>query len=470
MTFYEMLCAKTPFEGLSSTTPTAVYSAIVNGKVKPPTHFYPGITKALSAFVMKAIDKDRDNRFANANEMLRELERLERSGETTVPDTKPNRPPYNPLPTPEKRKDPSEVPTRYDWFPTKKRRNMGIFAGSFAVILLIIFGIWASRKTPPKNTAPSNDSETVAKVNSTLTLEQQKEMIKVEGGTFTMGGTSEQGSEAGSDEKPTHEVTVSSFYMGKTELTVGQFKEFIEATGYKTGADKDGGSYIWTGSNWEKKNGVNWSCDTKGEQRPASEMNHPVMHISWYDAIEYCNWLSEKEGLTHCYTIDKENKDPNNNSENDKQKWTVTCNFKANGYRLPTEAEWEYAARGGNKSKGYKYSGSNNLDEVGWYGAYNNSGNRTKEEGTSEVGKKKANELGIHDMSGLVYEWCWDWYGEYSTGSKTNPTGPSTGSYRGLRGGSWSYDSGFCRVAFRGYGSPDSWDDSGGFRLLRTIL
>lgn len=119
---------------------------------------------------------------------------------------------------------------------------------------------------------------------------------------------------------------------------------------------------------------------------------HPVNHVSWYDVIEKFNRLSKKEWLRKCYIINKEAKDPNNNSEYDKQKWTVTCNFTANGHRLLTEAEWEYAARGSNKSNGYKYSGCDFLKEVGSYGADNKSGNRTIEEGTSEVGKRQANK------------------------------------------------------------------------------
>jgi formylglycine-generating enzyme required for sulfatase activity len=298
------------------------------------------------------------------------------------------------------------------------------------------------------------------------------EMIKVEGGTFTMGATTEQGSKAESDEKPTHEVTVNGFYIAKTELTVGEFKEFIDATGYKTSADVYGGSVVWYGGDDAKLvPGVNWRCDPKGEKRPETEMNHPVIHISWYDAIEYCNWLSKREGLTQCYTINKKKKDPNNKNiyETDKQKWIVNCNFKANGYRLPTEAEWEYAARGGNKSKGYKYSGSQNLNEVGWYGAYMAGGNRTYEEGTAEVGKKLANELGIYDMSGNVWEWVWDWYGSYPTISQTNPKGPASGSFgRGLRGGSWDYPAEYCRSANRDYVFPGYMFIFSGARVSRT--
>jgi formylglycine-generating enzyme required for sulfatase activity len=176
--------------------------------------------------------------------------------------------------------------------------------------------------------------------------------------------------------------------------------------------------------------------------------------------------------LTQCYTIDNKKKDPNNKNQYDGQKWIVSCNFKANGYRLPTEAEWEYAARGGNQSKGYKYSGSDKMDEVGWYGAYNNNGNRSLYDGTAAVGLNLSNELGIYDMSGNVYEWVWDWYGEkyYLRLERTNPKGESFGSGRGLRGGSWDDGSEYCRVAARHDYFPDNRDFYSGFRLLRTIL
>lgn len=230
-------------------------------------------------------------------------------------------------------------------------------------------------------------------------------MVYVEGGTFQMGSNS-----GDSDEKPVHSVTVSSFYIGKYEVTQKQWTEVM-------------------GSN---------PADFKGD-------NRPVESISWYQAVEFCNKLSQKEGLTPAYTINGRN---------------VTCNWNANGYRLPTEAEWEFAARGGNKSKGFTYAGSNNIDEVAWYDS--NSGSKTQ-----AVGTKKANELGLYDMSGNVWEWCWDWYGSYSSGAKTNPRGPS-GSYRVLRGGSWYSSALYCRSAFRDGGGPDDGHDNSGFRLLRS--
>ncbi|MDX9870037.1 MAG: SUMF1/EgtB/PvdO family nonheme iron enzyme [Candidatus Cloacimonadales bacterium] len=231
----------------------------------------------------------------------------------------------------------------------------------------------------------------------------------VQGGTFQMGSTS-----GGSDENPVHSVTVSSFFIGKYQVTQ---KEWLSVMG-------------------------NNPSNFKGD-------NRPVEQVTWYDAVEYCNKLSKKEGLTPAYTINGYN---------------VTCNWSANGYRLPTEAEWEYAARGGNKSKGYTYSGSNTVDNVAWCSSNSNSQ-------TYDVGTKAPNELGIYDMSGNVWEWCWDWYSSsyYSSSPANNPTGPSSGSYRVDRGGSWGHNGHDCRVARRSRNSPGNSRHYLGLRVLRTI-
>jgi formylglycine-generating enzyme required for sulfatase activity len=203
-------------------------------------------------------------------------------------------------------------------------------------------------------------------------------MVLVEGGSFQMGDK-----EISSNEDPVHAVTLPDFYIGKYEVTQEE---------------------------WQAVMGDNPSL-FKGEK-------HPVDTVSWYDIIDYCNKRSEKEGRTPCYTRTGDD---------------VTCDFNADGYRLPTEAEWEYACRGGEKSRNYRYSGGNDADQVAWYDE--NSADRTH-----AVGGKKANELGIYDMSGNAWEWCWDWFdpGYYKTGETgpvQNPTGPPSGANRSYRGG-----------------------------------
>jgi len=288
-----------------------------------------------------------------------------------------------------------------------------------------------------RNTVTLNEGDEVKEV---VKMEEGSDVpegfVLVEGGTFMMGST-----EGHDDEKPVHRVTVSDFFISRYEVTVSDFQKFINATGYRTDAERGDGAYVWTGK-WEKKADASW----KNPYMRQSDQD-PVVCASWNDAVRYCNWISELEGLTPAYTI-------SGNS--------VTWIESANGYRLPTEAEWEYAARGGNQSRGYTYSGSSSADEVAWYDG--NSGNKTH-----PVGQKKPNELGLYDMSGNVWEWCWDWYGDYGSSSSTDPKGPSSGSSRVLRGGSWGSLSRRLRTAnCHGY-LPDLRDLHGGFRLFRTL-
>ena len=200
------------------------------------------------------------------------------------------------------------------------------------------------------------------------------EMVEVRGGTFRMGATSEQGSDAYDGEKPVHSVTLSGYYIGKTEVTQALWKAVM-------------------GSN---------PSEFKGDDLP-------VERVSWYDCQEFIRELNALTGQN---------------------------------FRLPTEAEWEFACRGGNNSRGYKYSGSNYIDNVAWY-----DGN--SEDKTHPVATKLPNELGLYDMSGNVWEWCSDWNGKYSSGAQTNPKGPYDGSYRVIRGGSWIFSVGYCRSSRR---------------------
>lgn len=231
------------------------------------------------------------------------------------------------------------------------------------------------------------------------------------------------------------DVILSDFYIGKYEVTQ---KEWVEVMG---------------------SNPSQFIGD-----------NMPVEMVSWYDAVEYCNKRSIKEGLEPYYNIDKNKKDPNNLSDYDHIKWTITINAGANGYRLPTEAEWEYAAGGGQMSKSYTYSGSNNADEAAWN--WRNAGDQylsgdwnwpiieNNNSKTKAVGGKKPNELGLYDMSGNVREWCWDWYGDDLDHS-------SGGSYRVVKGGGWVGDIHSIELSFRGKFEANGFGADQGLRVSR---
>ncbi len=275
-------------------------------------------------------------------------------------------------------------------------------------------------------------------------------MVFIEGGTFQMG-SEDKGVEG---EKPIHKVTVDDFYMGRFEVTVAEFAAFINATDYKTDTDKDGGSYMWNGDDWEKQIGVNWQYDAAGKLRPSMEYNHPVLDISWYDAVAYCNWLSEKHLFQKVYTI--------NGTK-------VTANWNANGYRLPTEAEWEFAAR--SRGSNHKWAGTSSEADLAAYGNYDERSIKDGYAYTAPVGSFRCNDSGLYDMSGNAWEWCWDWYG-YDYYKKSidaiNPRGPDSTSLRVLRGGAWYGKPTHLRCTNRYVGSPDGRYLKMGFRLSRT--
>lgn len=231
--------------------------------------------------------------------------------------------------------------------------------------------------------------------------QQYPEMIKVEGGSFEMGDLNGLGEV---DEQSVHNVTLATFSIAKTETTVQQWKSFCKETGRKMPKLPD------------------------YESEDFLKDDHPIVYVNWQDAVDYCNWLSNKTGKL---------------------------------YRLPTEAEWEYSARGGKLSKNFNYSGGQNLGMTGWY--HDNSG-----VGTKPVAQKRPNELGIYDMSGNVSEWCSDWYdGKYYASSPaTNPKGPISGYYRVLRGGSWDGSEISCRVSNRSLFAPTYPNSDWGFRVV----
>jgi formylglycine-generating enzyme required for sulfatase activity len=250
--------------------------------------------------------------------------------------------------------------------------------------LALLLAISCNRPANPKELSPEQQA---------ILKRIADNMVAVEGGTFTMGCTEEQGNECSDDEKPAHQVTLSNFSIGKYEVTQEE---------------------------WEAVMGKNPS-HFQGARRP-------VEMVSWNDIQQFLERLNQLTGKN---------------------------------YRLPTEAEWEYAARGGKHSKGFRYSGSNDLDSVAWF-----DGNSMKQ--THNAGQKQPNELGLYDMSGNVWEWCNDWFDAtyYGGSEEQNPPGPAKGEGRVLRGGSWLLSARICRVSFRFINLPEIGNLDYGFRLV----
>jgi formylglycine-generating enzyme required for sulfatase activity len=213
-------------------------------------------------------------------------------------------------------------------------------------------------------------------------------MVVVDGGTFIMGASNDD-ADANDNEKPAHQVTLSGYAIGETEVTQALWLAVIGSNP----------SYFTPSYSYDEN------------------LQRPVEMVSWNDCQTFITKLNQITGKN---------------------------------FRLPTEAEWEFAARGGNLSNGYRYAGSNNVDDVAWkYGTSNGT--------THAVGAKYPNELGLYDMSGNVYEWCLDWYGRYSSGIQTNPIGPTSGSDHVFRGGDWMENAMACRVSYRNFGSDGKW-------------
>ncbi len=283
----------------------------------------------------------------------------------------------------------------------------------YSVPLIISSTTTLKAKAFKAGTIPSNTASVIYTI--TITIPVPANFVFVAGGTFNNG---------------TSDVTISSFYIDKYELTQSSYQSIMDVNP----------------SYWQ-------------------QTDRPVEQVTWYNSIEYCNKRSIAEGLTPCYSYLTYGTNPetwpsgwnlfNGNHTN------VFCNWSANGYRLLTESEWEFAARGGNQTHGYTYSGSNDINAVAW--SYNNSYCTTH-----TVGTKAANELGIYDMSGNVWEWGWDIYGGYPSGNQTNPYGATIGFSRIFRGGSWYGSDSYCTVSYRYCSQAPYSDFYTGFRLCRN--
>ena len=265
-----------------------------------------------------------------------------------------------------------------------------LFLATACLLTVLLCGC---KKESDATNEQENNARPAQAENRTITVgDVNFTMVYVAGGTFTMGATPEQDGDCNDDESPTHQVTLSDYYIGETEVT----QQLWQAVMGSNPSEFTGDSLL------------------------------PVETVSWEDCDEFVRRLNSMTGQR---------------------------------FSLPTEAQWEYAARGGSKSRGYKYSGSDSIGLVAWY--EDNSGDQTQ-----KVKSKRPNELGLYDMSGNVWEWCADWYGSYSSSSQTNPTGPSSGLIRVLRGGSWYYYARDCRVSFRGHDGPSNRDNLSGLRLV----
>lgn len=283
--------------------------------------------------------------------------------------------------------------------------------------------------------------------------EMLKDFVHINDGEFTMGAPVDD-PDAHVWEKPQHLVRLSDYYLSKYTITLGQFAEFIEETGYQIDADKDkdGGSNLWNGSNWEKKTGVSWYCDVK--DLPQIDPMHPVIHVSWNDAVAFCNYWNAKYGFSPTYDSNGKLLDPHGK--------ITSFLTQVQGFRLPSEAEWEYACRAGTTTSFYT-GDTITIEQAN----FNNQLGRTQ-----PVGSYAPNPWGLYDMHGNIWEWCQDNFDEkfYEKLNNQkvvkNPLNLHQGSHRVLRGGGWYGDPLYCRSSYRRHNFPAFRGSIIGFRVV----
>ena len=340
-----------------------------------------------------------------------------------APDPQPSPQPAQasapqPVPQPAQASALSEAPVR-----KKKGRALKVLRIVVAVALVYFiigniingnFAILLSNFKKTNSPSPSAPAQPAAPAN----------MVLINGGTFLMGSPDNEQGRMADREGQQRSVSLSSFYMGIYQITQAEYEPVM-------------------GANPSRFKGPNL----------------PVENVSWYDAVEYCNRLSQREGLTPAYTI-------SGTGDN----LSVSWDRNANGYRLPTEAEWEYACRAGTTTT---YSTGNTIttDQANFNGAHEQNYNAEGifRETTTPVGSFAPNPWGLYDMHGNVWEWCWDWYGPYPNTAETDPVGPSSGTLRVFRGGSW-YNPGGGRSAMRNFITPSREGSNRGFRLVRPVM
>jgi formylglycine-generating enzyme required for sulfatase activity len=304
----------------------------------------------------------------------------------------------------------------FDTQNAKAEKSLSEFCGSEDELIELVQKTVRQLLGTPGELAAAEKKE----LDKTFTNSMGMEFLLIPAGKFSMGSP---GGEAGrgENEGPQREVQITKpFYMGKYEVKVSEFREFVKAAQFKTDAETNGGAYVWVKDKWQRKEGVNWMNPGFTQKD-----DHPVICLAWSDAVEYGKWLAKKTG---------------------------------HAYRLPTEAEWEYACRAGTQ-QGYSFGpDARELSKYAWY--VDNAGGKTR-----PVGQKKPNPWGLFDMHGNVREWCQDWYGKYAAGTAVDPSGPLRSAVRVLRGGSWSSPATDLRCAERRNGFGGS--DRAGFRLVR---
>ena len=295
----------------------------------------------------------------------------------------------------------------------------------------------------------------------------QDNLILINGGSYKMGDFTDVGYK---DARPLHDVVLDPFYMSKYQLTVGEFADFVKETGYVTDCEKKGGGSVFLIEDGRQKLYFDsLACWKYTGHAPNDRL--PVTFVSWVDAINYCNWKSEKESLQCCYQIIGD---------------SVSWNKPAKGYRLLTEAEWEFVARSGGKDFIFAW-GNDSLPMINGQNAANIKDQAFKNANLpdakikpcwpgyndgfiypSPVGSFVPNELGIYDICGNVYEWCWDWYGTYSETPATNPTGPATGEKRVCRNVGYACPIEQVGATHRGASKPNNYGVNMGFRIGRS--